>query len=86
MAKLTKKESAWVNKLQKVIDECPSERIGYYVTGADNTVMIFDRTLYPEINRLLDKHNWDFCLATHACDADFELRLEFPCSVESTAG
>lgn len=86
MAKLNKTELAWVKKIQNVLNECPSERIGFYVTGADNYVRIFDRELYPEVNTFLDENNVDFCVATYNCDADFEVELEFPCGVESTAG
>ena len=36
MAKLTKKELAWIKKAQKVFDECLSSRIGFYACGDDD--------------------------------------------------
>lgn len=31
MSQMTKEERAWVKKLQRVLDECPSDRLGHLV-------------------------------------------------------
>lgn len=45
MSNLTKEELAWVKKLQKVLDNCPSDRLGFYTTG-DDYVTIYDKISY----------------------------------------
>ncbi|MBG5926100.1 hypothetical protein [Providencia rettgeri] len=85
MAKLTKKELAWIEKVQRVLDECPSERLGFYTTG-DPMVWIYDRSKEPEVSEWMNKNKGDFCLATKAMDADFFTYIDFPAPVESTAG
>ena len=39
---LTKKESKWLNKLEKVLKECPSDRLECYTIG-DNDITFYDR-------------------------------------------
>ncbi|MEQ5221011.1 hypothetical protein ABN242_03045 [Providencia alcalifaciens] len=85
MAKLTKKELAWIEKVQKVLDECPSERLGFYTIG-DPMVWIYDRSKENEVWGWMDKNKGDFCFGTKAMDADFFTSIDFPAPVESTAG
>ncbi|EMT6575467.1 hypothetical protein WMR74_001482 [Providencia rettgeri] len=85
MAKLTKKELAWVEKVQKVLDECPSQRLGFYTIG-DRDVFLYDRSKEHEVSEWRDKNKKDFCFATKAVDADFLTSIDFPAPVESTAG
>ena len=86
MAKLTKKEKAWLGKVQKVLKECPSKRIGFYTIG-DNSVHAFDCTMMDEIGECMDRNEaTDFGPAAIKVDADFDEYLWFPNPVESTAG
>lgn len=85
MAKLTKKELAWIEKVQKVLDECPSERLGFYTIG-DRDVFLYDRSKEHEVTEWMDRNQGDFCFATKAMDADFFTSINFPAPVESTAG
>lgn len=48
MATLTKQEKAWVKKLNRLLAECPSNRIAFATTG-DCEVSLFDVTRYDEI-------------------------------------
>ncbi|KJT59166.1 hypothetical protein SEEH3343_07182, partial [Salmonella enterica subsp. enterica serovar Heidelberg str. RI-11-013343] len=54
MATLTKQEKAWVKKLNKLLAECPSNRIAFATTG-DCEVSLFDVTRYDEIFDEVDK-------------------------------
>lgn len=53
MATLTKQEKAWVRKLNKLLAECPSNRIAFATTG-DCDVTLFDMTRYGDICDLVD--------------------------------
>ncbi|MGK4231197.1 hypothetical protein ACK2MR_08620 [Providencia hangzhouensis] len=85
MAKLTKKEIAWIEKVQKVLDECPSERIGFYTIG-DRNVFLYDRSKESEVCEWMNRNKGDFCIATNALKVDFRTSIDFPAPVESTAG
>lgn len=85
MSKLTKKELAWIKKVQKVLDECPSERLGFYTIG-DRDVFLYDLSKENEVSEWMNKNKGDFCWATKALDADFFTSIDFPAPVESTAG
>lgn len=85
MATLTKQEKAWVKKLNKLLAECPSDRIGFATIG-DSDVFMFDLTRYDEICRKLDRGGWDFMPAAQHIGAKFDEVLTFPASVESTSG
>lgn len=84
-AKLTTAEKAWVKKLNKLLAECPSDRIGFATIG-DSDVFMFDLTRYDEISRKLDRGGWDFMPAAQHIGASFDEVLTFPARVESTAG
>lgn len=83
--KLTKKELAWIEKVQKVIDECPSKRLGFYTTG-DQMVWLYDRSKENEVWEWMNRNKGDFCIATNALKIDFHTSIDFPAPVESTAG
>ena len=36
MSELTAEERKWVKQVQKVLDKCPSKRIGFYTIGDNN--------------------------------------------------
>lgn len=81
---LTQTEKDWLAKLQALLDECPSSRLGAYTIG-DPELSLYDRHFEPEINKLLDTGKYDFCTAVASLDADLA-RLRFPFHVHSTAG
>ena len=86
MSELSKKEKAWIKKVQKALNECPSERIGFYTIG-DNDIYAFDVTKMDEINEVIDKERCaDFGITAKRLCAAFNESLFFPNPVESTAG
>lgn len=85
MATLTKQEKAWVKKLNKLLAECPSNRIAFATIG-DCDVTLFDVTRYGEICDLVDKGLDEFIPAAMRIGAAFNEYLTFPNQVESTAG
>lgn len=50
---LTKAEKAWVKKLNKVLAECPSDRLTFYA-GGDPQIMIVDGDHLDAIDSHLD--------------------------------
>jgi hypothetical protein len=86
MSELNRREAAWIRKLQNVLDECPSDRIGFYTIG-DSDVTLYDRTKEKDINdAIYDRHGGDFCQAVDDADAGFNACLLFPANVHSTSG
>ena len=76
---LTPQEKRWVKRLQKVLNECPTSRIGFYTTG-DCCLFLYDIGAVEDEGALRD-----FCLIVS--DADAELGdVVFPNLVHSTAG
>ena len=85
MSKLTKSEKAWIEKLQAVLNECPSQRLGFYTIG-DANVSIYDRNKEDKIYQLTDNEIVkDFGPAVDKCNA-YLGEIIFPFSVHSTAG
>ncbi|MBV2144195.1 hypothetical protein KUG47_11895 [Falsochrobactrum sp. TDYN1] len=80
---LTNAESKWLKKLQKVLNECPSDRLGFYTIG-DEGVFIYDKSFDAEINEFMNAGK-DFCIAVYELDADLD-HILFPSNVHSTAG
>lgn len=87
MAKLTKKEQAWVDDLQAVLDRCPSPQIiGFYTIG-DPTIFLYDLRRVDEVMAALDScSSSDWCTAVQNIGAGFDETIDFPSPVESTAG
>lgn len=85
MATLTKEERTWVNKLNKLLSQCPSKRIGFATIG-DCDVTLFDVTQYNDICDALDRGCADFIPTAEQMGAVFDQVLTFPNQVESTAG
>lgn len=81
---LTKSEKDWLARLQALLDECPSARLGAYTIG-DPTLSIYDRRFESQINKIMESGKDDFCTAVADVDADLGL-LRFPFPVHSTAG
>ncbi|MDX8000805.1 hypothetical protein FE394_16830 [Xenorhabdus sp. Reich] len=84
MSKLTAAEKKWLDKLQKVLNECPSDRLGFYTIG-DSYVTVFDLTKGDEINKLQFSAGLDFSPACEKLNAHFDYELIFPSPVESVS-
>ncbi|MEG2269355.1 MAG: hypothetical protein RSC68_34155 [Acinetobacter sp.] len=85
MSTLTKQEKAWVKKLNKLLAECPSDRIAFATTG-DCDVSLFDVTLYDDIFNEVESNGGEFIPCAGRIGALFDEVLTFPNQVESTAG
>jgi hypothetical protein len=83
--KLTKAEKAWVVKVNKVLAECPSDRLGFATIG-DSELFIFDATGMDDIYRVLERGNTDFLPAAASLGLVADEAIHFPNNVESTAG
>lgn len=82
MSAMTKEEKAWVKKLQKVLNECPSSRLGFYTTG-DATVTVYDREVYDGMG--ISGEDIDPAPAIEAAGLNLAY-LEFPQQVEGLCG
>ncbi|WP_439076075.1 hypothetical protein [Serratia sarumanii] len=85
MAKLNKKERAWLDELQEVLNRCPSERLGFYTIG-DPQIVVYDRSKESEIDWVMDTTEKDWCGCVLIAGANFDEWLDFPAVVHSTAG
>ena len=82
MAKLTKKEQAWVDEVNAVLARCPSpEKIGFFTIG-DLVIGLYDLRRDKEISdsdddlvRVAQQNGWLF-----------DERLEFPSAVNGVCG
>jgi hypothetical protein len=83
--KLNKAELEWITKVQGILDECPSKRLGFYTIG-DSEVSIYDLRKEEKIGDILDEGRHDFCGAVIEVGADTETYLTFPANVHSTSG
>lgn len=81
---LTKSEKDWLARVQAVLDECPTSRLGAYTIG-DPDLNVYDSRFESEINKLLDTGKYDFCSAVSDLGAELG-SLKFPFQVHSTAG
>ncbi|WP_417546483.1 hypothetical protein [Marinobacter sp.] len=71
---LNKAERAWLTKLQKVLDECPSNRLAAYTIG-DPDITLYDSSFDQQI----DDSGCDVPEAIARLDASLEyLRFPFP--------
>lgn len=87
MVKLTKKELAWIDELQDVLDRCPSpKKIGFYTIG-DPNIHLYDLRKVKEVQSALDSRSAsDWGPACYAAGAHIEGTIDFPSPVESVAG
>ncbi|MEB7611771.1 hypothetical protein NGC34_00260 [Klebsiella michiganensis] len=87
MAKLTKKESAWLDEVNAVLARCPSpEKFGFYTIG-DSDIHLYDLRRESEIEAALDaRSSSDWCTAVAAIGAGLDGSIYFPSAVLSTAG
>lgn len=76
---LTPAETKWIKRVQRALDACPSDDLGFFTIG-DKDVVVYRRP--PDD---FTDHMGDFCTAVQ--DAEAELgALKFPQDVHSTAG
>lgn len=80
---LTKREEAWLKRLQKTLDACPSKRLGFYTIG-DPSVGVYDNR-YEDIIYDIADEGGEFCNAVRDANA-YICDITFPNPVESTAG
>ncbi len=82
---LNKAETAWLKKLQKLLNECPSSRFASYTTG-DSSVTVYDVSVdSSEAANNLAMNNDDWCHLVSDFGAEL-FSLKFPFAVHSTAG
>ena len=79
----TKEEKAWMIKVQKLLMNPPSDRIGLFTTG-DPGLTVYDRTFDAEIDKAQDR-NWDFCVAVERLGAELG-SMDSAMNIHSTAG
>lgn len=75
---LTPEEKAWLRKVQKLLDNCPS-RFGFYTIG-DPQLQVFDRS-----NEHLYDQNVDMVCEVSKYD-DYLCRLKFHSPVHGVCG
>jgi len=80
---LTDVESKWIAKLQKVLNGCPSRRLGFYTIG-DSSIVIYDKSKDDAIEATATESGF-FCNAVDEHDAKLA-EVTFPSNVHATAG
>lgn len=55
---LTASERAWVDALRKLMNSCPSKRLGAYTTG-DANITFFDKPVFDAGRRELERQQRD---------------------------
>ncbi|GAB3438246.1 hypothetical protein [Insolitispirillum peregrinum] len=88
-AHATEEEIKWLKKLQKILDACPSKRLGFFTIG-DRDVFVTDEekiNKYEEENGsfLLKSGFGEYCHLVEKADASIAT-LKFPANVHSTSG
>ena len=85
MGNLTPEEIKWLRRVQRALDACPSQRIGFYTIG-DKDVSLYDKSKDDEVNEFMDAHSRsDYPAAVEASNADLGTII-FPNQVHSVAG
>lgn len=87
MTTSSKKDQAWLDELQAVLNRCPSpKKIGFYTIG-DPTVFLYDLRKVKEVENALDTGKAsDWSPACSVVGAHIDEVIIFPSPVESTAG
>ncbi len=82
---LTKEEKTWLRRLEKVLMNPPTDRIGFYTIG-DAELIGYDRSRQAEIDNEFDgRERADFCMIVAEIDAEFR-SVSSKCQILSTAG
>lgn len=82
---LTPEERKWLASLQSLLDQCPSERLGFYTIG-DNDVTLFDVKVRDKWHQAQGCPSTDIHEEISHSGADLDAALTFPSNVESRAG
>jgi len=80
---LTQAERKWLKDLQRVLDRCPSTRLGFFTIG-DPEVTVIDQPATDTFEREHGERG-DYCITVDAAGTCLG-RLKFPERVHSTAG
>jgi hypothetical protein len=85
-SKLTKAENLWLRMVQDLLNQCPSERLGFYTIG-DNDVTVYDCSRTKEINEfeLGNELEYEYCQCISEVGADLG-DLKFPNQVLNLPG
>ena len=73
---LTKAEREWVNKVQAVLNQCPSDRLGAYFSGSFD-LSLFDASYEKEIDEMQTRKDCEIGSAVAELGADLG-QLDFP--------
>lgn len=83
--KLTAAEQAWLTRLNEVLAECPSPRLGFFTIG-DPSIHVFDKRREQEANTMMEEKHRDFGLCCEELGILSPRSILFPSAVHSTAG
>ncbi|EPA9109503.1 hypothetical protein [Serratia marcescens] len=84
MAELTAAEKKWVSDVQKVLNRCPSKRLGF-ATAGDRDITIYDNAFSQAIeDHIFSNGTGDFIPTAERLGAVLG-EVTFPANVESTA-
>ncbi|HGM6992112.1 TPA: hypothetical protein ACKP7H_002364 [Serratia marcescens] len=85
MAELTAAELKWLNDVQKVLNRCPSKRLGFATMG-DRNIAVYDTAFSQAIeDHIFSGGTGDFIPTAEQFGAVLG-EITFPANVESTAG
>ncbi|WP_129543757.1 hypothetical protein [Serratia sp. 1D1416] len=81
---LTAAEKKWVNDVQKMLNRCPSKRLGF-ATAGDRNIIIYDNAFSQAIeDHIFSSGTGDFIPTADRLGALLG-EITFPANVESTA-
>ncbi|AQT06279.1 hypothetical protein [Acetobacter persici] len=85
--RLTNEEKEWMKRLQAVLSDRPSNRLGFFTVG-DASLYVYDKTKEADISRHIDEapKGMDFSKAVDAVGGGVVRILVFPSEVHSVAG
>lgn len=81
---LTTAEKKWLNDVQKVLNRCPSKRLGF-ATAGDRDITVYDSSFSDLICETLEHEGGDYIPTAIKLGAVLGV-INFPSQVESTAG
>lgn len=85
MAELNAAEKKWLNDVQKVLNRCPSTRLGFATMG-DRNVTVYDKSFALAIeDHIFSSGTGDFIPTADRMGTVLG-EIVFPANVESTAG
>jgi len=84
MSTPTKEEKAWMKKVENLLMNPPTERLGFYTTG-DADLTVYDKTHDPEIDLMQRVEEEDFCVCVERFGAEIGV-IRSASNIHSTAG